>query len=88
VHKDLQNFLEVCHKKNFIQCGGAELMVRNRNSGARCGTELQMARRCAVRNRLPGAGAHHWIRIPTFKVFWSDSARESNPGLPTMKRTL
>jgi len=25
---------------------------------------------------------------PTFKVFWSDSARESNPGLPTTRRTL
>jgi len=37
------------------RCGGAELMVRN-NSGARCkiarcGTGLQMVRRCAVRNR-------------------------------------
>jgi len=41
---------------------GAE--VRNRNSGARCecvwcGTGLQMVRRCAVWNRLVGAGAHH-----------------------------
>jgi len=47
-----------------MRCGGAKLMVRNRNSGvrfggARCGTGLQMVWRCVVRNRLAGAGAHH-----------------------------
>jgi len=26
--------------------------------------------------------------IPTFKVLWSDSAKESNPGLPSTRRTL
>jgi len=26
--------------------------------------------------------------IPTFKVFWSDSAMEWNPGLRTTRRTL
>jgi len=66
VHKNRQNFFEIYHKKKkFIRCGGAELMVRNRNSGvrcggARCGTGLQIVRRCAVRNRLVGVGAHHW----------------------------
>jgi len=45
VNKNLQNFLEVYHKKKFYP-------VRNRNSdarwgGARCGTGLQMVWRCA-----------------------------------------
>jgi len=26
--------------------------------------------------------------MPTFEVFWSDSARESNPGLSTTRRML
>jgi len=26
--------------------------------------------------------------IPTFKVFWSDSSREWNPGLPTTRQKL
>jgi len=68
VHKNLQNFLEVYHKKKFTRCGGSELMVRNRNSGARCGIGIQMVRRCAVRNRLAGAGAHHWLQTYYFFV--------------------
>jgi len=51
-------------QKNYL-VRGAELMVRNRNSDARCcekarcGTGLQMVRRYAVRNRQAGAGAYH-----------------------------
>jgi len=28
------------------------------------------------------------LGIPTFKIFWSNSTRESNPGLPTVRQTL
>jgi len=44
-------------------------------------TGFQMVRRCAVRNRLAGAGGHHWLWRPAASQFFHNGIYDSSIGL-------
>jgi len=71
--------------------GNSEGTFKGRSNPVKCLAQEHNKRTCQPIFTLTLLYAEHqaWkLWIPTFKVFWFDSARKSNLGLPTMRRTL